>query len=135
MPNDLPDDATPDPAPASVPPVPSPAPAPVPAPAAEEAPVPDEAELRRTATPATVRRAPKFSAFIVVGALVGIVLGVLATVLVRPEVDFVADGTGFISFLDGAGAIRFVMGLAGGVLGGFVGGALAVAADRRSRER
>ncbi len=36
---------------------------------------PSEAELRRIARPATVRRAPKFRAFIVVGALVGIVLG------------------------------------------------------------
>jgi hypothetical protein len=97
-----------------------------------EAPVPPEDELERTATPATVRRAPKFSAFITFGALGGMVLGLLLALVVHPEVRLVADGTGFISFLDGEGAVRTVMVVAGGVVGGFVGGALAVRADRRS---
>ena len=97
-----------------------------------EPPIPSEDELERTATPATVRRAPKFSAFITFGALGGMLLGFLLAVIVHPEVRLVADGSGFISFLDGEGAVRTVMVVAGGVLGGFVGGALAVRADRRS---
>ncbi|MBO3083300.1 histidine kinase [Cellulomonas fengjieae] len=98
-------------------------------------PVPSEAELERVAEPATVRRAPKFSAFITVGALVGIVVALVLVALVRPEVPSVADGSGFISFLDGEGAVRTVMAVAGAVLGGLVGGALAVLADRRSVRR
>ena len=86
------------------------------------------------AQPATVRHAPKYGAFITAGALVGIVVA-LVLVAVRPEVPWVADGSGFISFLDGEGAVRTVMAVAGGVLGGFLGGALAVLADRRSVAR
>ena len=97
-----------------------------------ERPVPSEAELLATAQPATVRRAPKFSAFIIVGALVGIVLGLVTNLVLRANVPLVAEGTGFISFLDGEGTIRLLVMLLGGVVGGFVGGALAVLADRRS---
>ena len=102
------------------------------APEDAEAPVPSEDELERTATPATVRRAPKFSAFITFGALGGMVVGLLLAVIIHPNVQLVADGSGFTSFLDGEGAIRTVMLVTGGVVGGFVGGALAVRADRRS---
>ena len=89
--------------------------------------------------PARVRRAPKFGAFIVAGAVVGAVVALLATALVGWLSDDagasdVASGQGFISFLDGQGAIRAVMGLTGAVVGGFVGGALASRADRRSRD-
>ncbi|WP_197021598.1 histidine kinase [Cellulomonas sp. HZM] len=107
----------------------------------EEPPVPSEAELERTATPATVRRAPKFSAFMIVGALVGIVVALVLAVLVhggdcsRPDgpASCVGAGTGFVSFLDGEGAIRWVLAVTGAVVGAFAGGALAVLADRRSR--
>ena len=83
--------------------------------------------------------APKFGAFIVAGALVGIVVAVLATVIVGwvsadGSASDVPSGQGFISFLDGQGSIRVVMGVAGAVVGGFVGGALAARADRRSRD-
>ncbi|ROS31735.1 histidine kinase [Cellulomonas sp. PhB150] len=98
-----------------------------------EAPIPSEDELERTATPATVRRAPKFSAFITFGALGGMLVGLLLAVIIHPETRLVADGSGFISFLDGEGAVRTVMVVAVGVVGGFVGGALAVWADRRSK--
>jgi hypothetical protein len=101
-------------------------------PGGAEAPVPSEDELRRTATPATVRRAPKFSAFITFGALGGMVLGFLLAVIIHPTVRLVPDGSGFISFLDGEGAVRTVMVVTGAVVGGFVGGALAARADRRS---
>ena len=97
-----------------------------------ETPVPSEAELEATAALATVRRAPKFSAFITFGALGGMVVGLLLAVIIHPTVRLVADGSGFISFLDGEGAVRTVMVVTGAVVGGFVGGALAVRADRRS---
>ena len=95
-------------------------------------PIPSEAELAQVAEPATVRHAPKFGAFITAGALVGIVVALVLVAVIRPDAPLVADGSGFISFLDGEGAVRTVMGVAGAVLGGLVGGALAVLADRRS---
>ncbi|WP_456785757.1 histidine kinase [Cellulomonas sp. P5_C5] len=95
-------------------------------------PIPSEAELDRVAEPAVVRHAPKYGAFITTGVLVGIVVGLVLVAVVRPEVPWVADGSGFISFLDGEGAVRTVMAVAGGVLGGFLGGLVAVLADRRS---
>ncbi|RHA37777.1 histidine kinase [Cellulomonas rhizosphaerae] len=98
-----------------------------------EPPIPSEEELERTATPATVRRAPKYSAFITFGALGGMVVGLLLAVIIHPETRLVADGSGFISFLDGEGAVRTVMVVAVGIVGGFVGGALAVWADKRSK--
>jgi len=97
-----------------------------------ERPVPSEAELLATAQPATVRRAPKYSVFIAAGAIVGIVLGLVLVAVVDPQVRWVSDGSGFLPFLEGEGAVRTVVALGLGVVGGFVGGALAVLADRRS---
>ncbi|NNH07010.1 histidine kinase [Cellulomonas fimi] len=99
-----------------------------------EPPVPSEDELLATARPARVRRAPKFSVFIGAGAIVGFVLGLVLVAVVRPPVAWVADGSGFIGFLDGEGAVRTVTAVGLAVLGGFVGGALAVLADRRSKD-
>ena len=95
-------------------------------------PVPSEAELQRVATPATVRRAPKVSVFMTLGALVGIVVALVLVQLSAADGTRGSDGAGFISFLDGLGSVRFLMGLALGVLGAFVGGAIAVLLDRRS---
>jgi hypothetical protein len=139
-----PDAAAPDPveptappaAPAEAPTAPAEPPAapaePPTAPAELAPPVPTESELAREAQPATVRHAPKFGAFITAGALVGIVVALVLTQVVQPEVPRVADGSGFLPFLDGENAVRTVMAVAGAVLGGFVGGLLAVLADRRS---
>ena len=106
---------------------------------ARELPVPSEAELEQIATPARVRRAPKYSVFIGAGAVVGIVVALLLTLFLGEGSDdeqasSVASGQGFISFLDGQGTVRVVMGVTGGVVGGFVGGGIAVLADRRSRD-
>ncbi|WP_421734991.1 histidine kinase [Cellulomonas sp.] len=98
-------------------------------------PIPSEQELAAVAEPATVRHAPKYGAFITAGALVGIVVALVLVAIIRPAAPWVSDGSGFISFLDGEGAVRTVMAVAGAVLGGFVGGALAVLADRRSVRR
>ncbi|MDQ0375022.1 histidine kinase [Cellulomonas humilata] len=129
----MPDDPQPDetPAAAEQPTAPGPAAEPV-ALDARGVPIPSEEELARVAEPATVRHAPKFGAFITAGALVGIVVALVLVAVVRPEVPWVADGSGFISFLDGEGAVRTVMAVAGAVLGGFLGGLAAVLADRRS---
>jgi len=133
----VPDDPQPDatPAAAEQPTSPEPAAEAVVEPVALDArgvPIPSEDELAAVAQPATVRHAPKFGAFITAGALVGIVVALVLVAVVRPEVPWVADGSGFISFLDGEGAVRTVMAVAGGVLGGFLGGLAAVLADRRS---
>ena len=102
----------------------------------EAEPVPSEAELEATAAPATVRPAPKFSAFITFGALGGMVVGLLLAVIIHPSPrDSSPTGPGFISFLDGEGAVRTVMVVAGAVLGGFVGGALARAGRPARRLR
>ena len=106
---------------------------PAPEPAGDEAlPTPDELAA---APDATVRHAPKFGAFIAAGAIIGFVVGLVATALVGPEIPLVTDGSGFLPFLDGENAVRTVMAVSGGVLGGFVGGLFAVLADRRSVRR
>ncbi|MEZ0447175.1 histidine kinase [Cellulomonas sp. ICMP 17802] len=117
---------------------PQPDDAPVPDAVARDArgvPIPSEQELAQVAQPATVRHAPKFGAFITAGALVGIVVGLVLTAVIQPEIPRAADGSGFISFLDGEGAVRTWMVVAGAVLGGFVGGLVAILADRRSVRR
>jgi hypothetical protein len=101
--------------------------------AAGERAVPDEHELERVAVPATVRRAPKFGAFIATGGLVGALLGlVLALATASPDS---VGGDGFISFLGGDGSVRLMTAGALAVLGCLVGGALAIGADRRSAGR
>jgi hypothetical protein len=99
----------------------------------DEPTAPDEHELKRVATPATFRRAPKFSVFIGVGALVGAVLGFVVAFLTRGSA--VDVGTGFISVLGGDGTVRLETVLALGLLGCLVGGVFAIGADRRSIRR
>lgn len=101
-------------------------------PGQEALPTPDELAA---APDATIRHAPKFGAFITAGAIVGFVVGLVATALVNPEIPLATDGSGFLPFLDGENAVRTVMAVSGAVLGGFVGGLLAVLADRRSVRR
>ncbi len=72
---------------------------------------PSEAELRLVARPATVRRAPKFRAFIVVGAVIGIAIGAILgaigpTGLLQdrtPSIVLSAIGVGGFGALAGAG--------------------------------
>ena len=95
--------------------------------------MPDEATLARVADPATVRRAPKYGAFIGAGVLVGVVLGVfLATVL---DTGVLTDRGGVLPFLAGANGARAMAALALGALGALVGALLALLADARSRAR
>ena len=86
-----------------------------------------------TLPPGTLRRAPKFGAFIVAGALVGVVLGVLlATVLGSGELT---NQGGVLPVLAGANGARAVTAVGLGAVGALVGGALALALDARSRRR
>lgn len=96
---------------------------------------PTEAELAAVAEPARVRRAPKVGAFITVGVLLGALVGLVAALVAGPGSPIEADGTAFISVLEGQGSVRFLMALSGGVVGALVGGLLAVLADRRSVRR
>ncbi|WP_426593241.1 histidine kinase [Cellulomonas sp. McL0617] len=99
-----------------------------------EPPLPTPEEL--TAAPdATIRHAPKFGAFITAGALTGMVVALLLTVLIGPAVPLASDGSGFLPFLDGENAVRTIMVVTGAVVGGFAGALLAVLADRRSVRR
>ena len=94
---------------------------------------PTEAELLRTAVPATVRRAPRYGAFITAGMIVGLVVGLtLAVVLDRGSVT---DAGGVLPFLGGSNGPRLLSALTGGALGVLVGAGLALWADRRSLRR
>ncbi|UZN02587.1 histidine kinase [Cellulomonas sp. S1-8] len=120
MPDEQPDDPRPDPRPDDVP-VPGD--------------VPSEAELARVAIPATVRRAPRYGAFIVAGALVGVLAGLVLALLTADGSGVGDSGGGVLPFLDGQAGVRWILALTLGVVGAFVGGGLAVLADRRSTRR
>jgi len=96
---------------------------------------PDEAELARVAVPATVRRAPRYGAFMVAGALVGMVVGLVVALLSGDDGRVTSGDGGVLPFLGGQNGVRWVLAVAIGVVGAFVGGALAVLADRRSTRR
>jgi len=70
--------------------------------------------------PGKVRRPPSFSAFLVTGALVGLLVG------------FVASVVGPVDARYGAVAVLGFLGLIGACLGALVGGLIAVLLDRRS---
>lgn len=96
---------------------------------------PDEAELARIAAPATVRRAPRYGAFLVAGALVGMVVGLVVAFATAAGSGVTGADGGVLPFLGGQNGVRWLLALGGGVLGAFVGGGLAVLADRRSTRR
>ncbi len=107
-----------------------------PGPAGAGAEVPDEAWLAAHAEPASVRRAPKLAAFVVAGALVGLVVGVVLALLADPSSGIGEDsGGGVLPMLGGRNGVRVVVGLAGAFVGGMLGAAAALAADRRSTPR
>lgn len=95
--------------------------------------VPTEVELLRTAVPATVRRAPRYGAFMTAGALVGVVVGLLLAVLA--DTGSVTDAGGVLPFLGGSNGPRLLSVLAGAVVGIGAGAGLALWADRRSLRR
>lgn len=95
--------------------------------------VPTEAELLRTAVPATVRRAPRYGAFMTAGALAGVVVGLLLAVLA--DTGSVTDAGGVLPFLGGSNGPRLLSALTGAVVGLGVGAGLALWADRRSLRR
>ncbi|WP_246169506.1 hypothetical protein [Actinotalea subterranea] len=81
--------------------------------------VPDD--LERVATPARVRRAPRYRAFVLAGALVGLLVAVVA-VLVLPGDNGL-----------GRGPVVVFVGLVGVLVGALGGAVVAVVQDRASR--
>ncbi|WP_307802674.1 histidine kinase [Cellulomonas dongxiuzhuiae] len=96
---------------------------------------PDEAELARVAVPATVRRAPRYGAFLVAGALVGVVVALVVAFVTAQGSGVSGQEGGILPFLGGQNGVRWVLAVTGAVVGAFVGGGLAVLADRRSVRR
>ncbi|GAA4623847.1 histidine kinase [Cellulomonas oligotrophica] len=96
-------------------------------------PVPTEEELLRTATPARVRRAPRYRAFVVTGALLGLVVAVVLVAVLGDDRALEGAGGGLLPVLDGVGGVRAVVGTGGAILGALAGGVVALLADRRSR--
>jgi hypothetical protein len=121
----VPDEAAPDKA---VPDAPvSDAPAP-------DAPIPDEPTLASIATPGTVRRAPKYGAFVGTGVVLGAVVG-YALAAALDTGALAGEGGGVLPFLGGSAGARAVTALAFAGLGALVGALLALWADARSRRR
>lgn len=94
--------------------------------------VPDEATLARIATPGTVRRAPKFGAFVGYGAALGFVVGVVLAIALDRG-DLAGEGGGVLPFLGGSNGARLMTGVALAGVGALVGALLALWADARSR--
>ena len=80
--------------------------------------LPSEDELERTAVPARLRRAPRYRAFGVTGALVAAVLGAVLVLVTGPE----GGDPGY--------ALLFVL-LGSALIGAVLGGLVAVLLDRR----
>lgn len=97
--------------------------------------VPSEAELERIATPATVRRAPRYRAFMVTGALVGAVVALVVALATAGSSGVTSDDGGVLPFLGGQNGVRWLLALTGAVVGCFVGGGVAAFVDRRSARR
>lgn len=124
----MPEDPRPDaPRPADVP-------TPAAGPDAADA-TPDETELARVAVPATVRRAPRYGAFLVAGALLGALVGLVVAVATAAGSGVTANDGGVLPFLGGQNGVRAVLAVSGALVGLLVGGVLALLADRRSTRR
>ncbi|HEY5178226.1 MAG TPA: hypothetical protein VIJ07_00370 [Dermatophilaceae bacterium] len=70
--------------------------------------------------PSTVRRSPRFTAFLVTGGVIGLLIGVFLSLLGHPDTRY-----------DASAALGF-LGLICALLGVLVGGVIAVLLDRRS---
>ncbi|MBO3088187.1 histidine kinase [Cellulomonas sp. zg-ZUI40] len=91
--------------------------------------------MARVAVPATVRRAPRYGAFLVAGALVGVVVALVVAFVTAQGSGVSGQEGGILPFLGGQNGVRWVLAVTGAVVGAFVGGGLAVLADRRSVRR
>lgn len=70
--------------------------------------------------PVTVRRSPRFTRFLISGGLVGLLVGLLTSLVGHPDTRY-----------DAVAALGF-LGLIGALLGVLVGGIIAVLLDKRS---
>ncbi len=96
---------------------------------ADPRPVPDADRLARVAEPATVRRAPRYRAFVLSGVVVGAVVALVLVLTLgggdRPEETGVPDV--------GSGPVLVFTALTLCLLGALLGGLVALFLDRRSR--
>jgi hypothetical protein len=95
----------------------------VPDPTAPDLTDPDPTALDLIATPAALRRAPKYWAFIRAGILLGAIVGAVAATLTPRAAD------------EPRAAVIWLTALSLAALGALLGGAFAVLADRRSRPK
>lgn len=86
--------------------------------------VPSAEELSRIAIPATVRRAPRYRAFVVAGAVLGLLVAVVVVLL---GLTRAASGTD-----PRVGVVLGFVGAALALVGAALGAVLAVLVDRRS---
>jgi len=89
-------------------------------PTTAEQPTPSESELASVATPATLRRAPRFGRFIGVGVALGLLAGLVIGLLNAGGDDA------------NAGIARLMAGIGLTFVGALVGALIAVIADARS---
>jgi len=88
-------------------------------------PVPTAEELSRIAEPATLRRAPRYRAFVVAGTVVGLLIALVLVIIGALRSQAGTDaGSGVV--------LLFVAGVLG-LIGAAVGAAVAVLVDRRTR--
>jgi hypothetical protein len=88
-------------------------------------PAPDAEELARIATPATVRHAPRYRAFVLTGVVLGAVLAFVVVNLVGTDAAEASDL--------GSGPVFVFVALTFGVVGALLGALVALLLDRRSR--
>ncbi|MBU4215623.1 MAG: histidine kinase [Actinobacteria bacterium] len=128
LPADLPDQPSGEPAPDDLVPTPDDAP-----PTPDDAP-PTEEWLLAHAVEGRVRRAPRLGSFVVAGVLAGLVLGTVLTLVAIRGSGLSSEGSGgVLPMLGGYNGVVLVTSAALGLVGGLVGAALGVRADRRSR--
>lgn len=89
------------------------------------APLPDAEELARISTPATVRHAPRYRAFVLSGVVLGVILAFVLVSLVG------TDPGGAESL--GSGPVFVFVALILGLVGALLGALVALVLDRRSR--
>lgn len=94
-------------------------------------PVPDAEELARAAEPATLRRAPRYRAFVLSGVVVGVLVAFVLVLTLGGGQDGAAPGSGLPDL--GTGPVLIFTALTLGLVGALVGGLVALLQDRRSR--
>lgn len=104
---------------------------PTPRPASDQRPVPDAAELAQIAEPTTVRRAPRYRAFVLTGVIVGAVLAFVLVLVFGGDDRPGGSATGALDV--GSGPVLIFTALTLCLVGALLGALVALLLDRRSR--